>query len=112
MNNPREFWDAYRQDIKEIKNISPATVENFSSFYAKVMQDGALSLKVKELITVAIGMAIHCEHCIVIHVRGALKSGATPEEIWEAAQVGVVMGGGPAFTFLPLVKKTLEEFRD
>jgi alkylhydroperoxidase/carboxymuconolactone decarboxylase family protein YurZ len=57
-------------------------------------------------------MAIHCEHCIIIHVRGALQSGATPEEIWEAAQVGVVMGGGPAFTFLPLVKKTLEAFRN
>lgn len=112
MNGPKEFWENYRREIKELKSISPATVENFSAFYAKAMQDGALSLKVKELINVAIGMVIRCEYCIVIHVRGALKSGATPEEIWEAAQVGVVMGGGPTFTFLPLVKKTLEEFHD
>ncbi|MGC8777241.1 MAG: carboxymuconolactone decarboxylase family protein [Candidatus Caldatribacteriaceae bacterium] len=111
MTDPREFWENYRQEIKELKALSPSTVENFSSFYAKVMQEGALNLKVKELIALAIGLAIHCEHCIILHVRGALKSGATQEEIWEAAEVGVAMGGGPAFTFLPLVKKALEEFR-
>ncbi|NSW77128.1 MAG: carboxymuconolactone decarboxylase family protein [Candidatus Atribacteria bacterium] len=111
MTDPREFWENYRQEIKELKNISPATVENYSSFYAKVMQDGVLSLKTKELIALAVGLTIHCEHCVILHVRGALKSGATPEEIWEAAQVGVAMGGGPAFTFLPLVKKAIEEFK-
>ncbi len=106
----KEFWESYRQGIKAVKETSPSTVEGFSSFYAKVMQEGVLSLKVKELIALAIGVVIHCENCIILHVRGALKNGATQEEIWEAVEVGMVMGGGPAFTFLPLVKKTIEEF--
>ncbi|MEN3186239.1 MAG: carboxymuconolactone decarboxylase family protein [Atribacterota bacterium] len=110
MIGPQEFWENYRQGIKEVKSASPSTVEHYSSFYAKVMQDGALSLKTKELIALAIGLAIHCEHCIILHVRGALKNGAALEEVWEAAQVGIAMGGGPAFTFLPLVKKAMEEF--
>ncbi len=111
MTDPREFWENYRQGIKVVKEASPSTVEGFSSFYAKVMQDGALTLKVKELIALAIGVVIHCENCIVIHVRGALKSGATEREIWEAVEVGIAMGGGPAFTFTPVVQKTIEEFR-
>ena len=103
----QEFLDHYRRGIRELKERSPKSVEPFLSFYNQVMQDGALSLKVKELIALAVGVAIHCEHCVVIHTRGAQKVGATPEEILEAAQVGVVMGGGPAFTFLPLVQEVL-----
>ncbi|MGQ9623432.1 MAG: carboxymuconolactone decarboxylase family protein [Candidatus Caldatribacteriaceae bacterium] len=101
------FLDRYRKGIRELKERSPKSVEPFLSFYNQVMQDGALSLKVKELIALAVGVAIHCEHCVIIHTHGAQKAKATPEEILEAAQVGVVMGGGPAFTFLPLVQEVL-----
>lgn len=102
------FLEAYRKGIRSLREQSPKSVDPFLTFYNQVMTDGALPLKVKELIALAVGVAIHCEHCIVLHVRGAKKAGATPEEIFEAAQVGVVMGGGPAFTFLPLVAEVLE----
>lgn len=101
------FLEEYRKGIRAVREQSPKSVEPFLSFYNQVMTDGALPLKVKELIALAIGVAIHCEHCIILHVRGAKKAGATPEEIFEAAQVGVVMGGGPAFTFLPRVAEVL-----
>ncbi len=103
----QEFLDRYRRGIRELKERSPRSVEPFLSFYSQVMQDGVLSLKVKELIALAVGVTIHCEHCVIIHARGAQKAGATLEEIFEAAQVGVVMGGGPAFTFLPLLQEVL-----
>lgn len=102
-----KFFEEYRKGIRELREQSPKSVTPFLTFYHEVMADGALSLKTKELIALAIGVAIHCEHCVVLHVQGAKRAGATPEEILEAAQVGVVMGGGPAFTFLPLVAQVL-----
>ena len=51
-----------------------------------------------------------CKYCIGIHVEKALKAGATKEEILEAATVAILMGGGPALTYIAEVKKALEEF--
>ncbi|MCX6089758.1 MAG: carboxymuconolactone decarboxylase family protein [Candidatus Atribacteria bacterium] len=105
---PGEFFPEYREQLKKLKEEAPATLEGFNRFYRQIMSEGVLDPKIKELITLGIGVAIHCENCIMLHTRGALKAGASREEVLEAAAVGVVMGGGPAFTFLPLVIKTIE----
>ncbi|MCM8806333.1 MAG: carboxymuconolactone decarboxylase family protein, partial [Candidatus Omnitrophica bacterium] len=53
-----------------------------------------------ELIAVGIAVTIRCSYCIGIHVEKAFKAGATEEEILEAGMVSVLMGGGPAYTYL------------
>jgi len=39
-----------------------------------------------------------------------MKAGASKEEILEAATVAILMGGGPALTYIAEVRKALEEF--
>ncbi len=101
--------DEYRSALRALKEEVPDSLGAFNSFYQQVMQEGVLDAKTKELIALAVGVAIHCESCVLLHTRAAHKAGASREEILEAALVGVVMGGGPAFTFLPVVKRTLDE---
>ena len=43
-------------------------------------RDITLDKKTKELIAMGIGIGRMCEGCIMSHVRGALKNGATKEE--------------------------------
>jgi alkylhydroperoxidase/carboxymuconolactone decarboxylase family protein YurZ len=43
-------------------------------------------------------------------VEKALKAGAKKEEILEVATVAILMGGGPAMTYIVEVKKALDEF--
>lgn len=104
-----QFMDEYRSALRALKEEVPDSLGAFNSFYQQVMQEGVLDAKTKELIALAVGVAIHCESCVLLHTRAAHKAGASREEILEAAFVGVVMGGGPAFTFLPVVKRTLDE---
>ncbi|HSV30960.1 MAG TPA: carboxymuconolactone decarboxylase family protein [Atribacteraceae bacterium] len=106
--DPKEFYASYREELRALRRESPELLEGFNTFYHKFMGEGRLDLKAKELISLGIGVAIHCERCILIHVRSAWKAGASREEIMEAAGVGVVMGGGPAFTQLTLVKKAFD----
>jgi AhpD family alkylhydroperoxidase len=61
--------------------------------------DGALSHKAKELIALAIGIAVRCEGCIVFHTRACLKLGVTREELVEMIGVAVEMGGGPSSVY-------------
>jgi AhpD family alkylhydroperoxidase len=69
--------------------------------------DGALSTKDKELIAVGIAIQSNSEPCIQNHIERAAEQGAVFEEVLEAIEVGIEMGGAPAresarFAFLVL----------
>jgi len=58
--------------------------------------DGAMARKWKELIAVGVSVVIDCESCMQWHIEQAHRAGATRDEILEAVEVGIEMGGGPA----------------
>ncbi|MBN2427593.1 MAG: carboxymuconolactone decarboxylase family protein [Deltaproteobacteria bacterium] len=58
--------------------------------------DGALKKKEKELIAVGISVVINCESCMQWHIEKAVEAGASKQEVLEAVEVGIEMGGGPA----------------
>jgi AhpD family alkylhydroperoxidase len=102
-------WQADRQKMKE---QTPDLARGFGTFYQTLMKEGVLSVREKELIALAIGLAMRCSPCIHLHVQGCLKAGATREQILEAAGVAVMMQGGPAFTYVPEVLAALEHLQE
>ena len=76
----------------------PDMMNGFGGLFSKVMGEGSITVLEKELIAVAIGVAIQCQPCIKLHVKKCLDTGATKEQILEAASVAIMMGGGPAYT--------------
>ncbi len=58
--------------------------------------EGALAKKDKELIAVGISVVGNCESCMQWHIEQAARAGATFEQVLEAVEVGIEMGGGPA----------------
>ena len=61
--------------------------------------DTAISHKTKELIALAIGVAIRCEGCIVFHTRACIKAGVSREELLDMLGIAVEMGGGPSSVY-------------
>ena len=104
----KEFFEKHRKASVQMKECCPDVTGGFGGMFAKIMKDGALSLKEKEFIALGIGVAQRCEPCIRIHTQKCLDAGATKEQILEAASVAVMMGGGPAYTHIPMVIETLE----
>lgn len=74
----------------------PGPVAGFARLHRDAIAGGALPAKTKELMALAIGIALRCEDCIGYHVRDALQAGATRAEILETIGVALMMGGGPA----------------
>jgi AhpD family alkylhydroperoxidase len=89
------------------KDRAPELGRAFGPFFKELMKDGALPARQKELMALAIAVALRCEACIYAHVDKCLKAGATPQEVMEAAGVAVMMGGGPAYVYTPLVAEAL-----
>ena len=75
---------------------APGRMRAFHQLGAEATKDGALDAKVKELMALAISVALRCEGCVVYHTRAALEKWASRDEVVEAITVAVEMGGGPA----------------
>lgn len=89
---------------------APAIFDSFQNFNKTVMSAGNLDNKTKELIAIALSLASTCEWCITYHVKMALDSGATEEEIIEASFVAVLMAGAPALMHMQILKDAIESF--
>ena len=83
----------------------------FLELEQKTYADGSLKKMHKELIAVGISIVINCESCLDWHIREALKSGASEEQVMEAIEVGIEMGGGPATVSSRFALKVLEYCR-
>jgi AhpD family alkylhydroperoxidase len=74
----------------------PGPVDGFGRLHTESVAEGTVPAKFKELMALAIAIAVHCEDCIAYHVHDALAAGATHQEILETIGVAIMMGGGPA----------------
>jgi len=99
------------QDTMEVlSKENREAMHHFRAFMDCVLAKKVLDTKTKELIALGTAITARCTYCIAIHVKKAIAAGATREEILEAATVSILMGGGPALTYVTEVKKALDEF--
>jgi selenide,water dikinase len=83
--------------------LTPEIKEKFSAFMGAVNSEGAISLRNKELIAIALSALAKCEPCVKIHVNKARSLGISDEEINEAVWMGVAFGGAPILMFYSTV---------
>ena len=88
-----------KDDLRNLHAALPEVARSFGGLGKAVKAEGALDLKVKELIAVGIAVADRCEPCILFHVEALMKAGATREELAEALGMAVQMGGGPSLMY-------------
>lgn len=88
----------------------PGPMTGFARLHKKAVEDGALSAKVKEMMALAVSIAVGCEGCIAYHTHDAIKAGATRAELMETISVGVMMGGGPGSIYAAHALEAVEQF--
>jgi len=96
--------------IGSVRKTIPGTTQAFSALAQAAMAEGALDMKTKEYIALAIGVSSHCEGCIGFHVKKLVSLGATREEVMEVLGVAIYMGGGPALMYAAEAEEAFEEF--
>ncbi len=104
----KAFFEQWEVDQGKMKEAIPQTMRAFGGLFQATMKEGALPIREKELIAMAIGLAVRCGPCINLHVQKCLQAGATREQILEATGVAVMMQGGPTYTHVPLVIEALD----
>jgi AhpD family alkylhydroperoxidase len=105
-----EFYKHVMDTMAKYGKESPSTMAGFMRLHKASSTDGALSAKVKELISLAIGIVVRCDGCISFHIHDAIQAGATRDEIVDAIGVAIMMGGGPAVVYGSQALEALEQF--
>ena len=84
--------------LKQMDALAPEVMKAFWAFDKAAVADGAIPVKYKELIAVAVALTTQCPYCIEIHSANARKAGATNAEMAEAAMVAASLRAGAAVT--------------
>lgn len=90
-----------------IAEKAPKIYRILLEFQGEILRPSKLEKKEKELIAIALSVAVKCEPCIKRHVSSALRAGATEEEIAETIAVAIMMLGLPAYSWS---RRVLSEF--
>ena len=112
MGEVTELIEDFQETMKTLKKEKREAIGDFQSFMNSVLEEGELDTKTKELVTLGTAITARCKYCIGLHTQSALDAGATRDEILEVALVAIMMGGGPALTYVTEVRKALEEFAE
>ncbi len=96
MNRLEDISKSREAAHKKLISLKSKVYEAFLEMEKAAFSDGTLPKKSKELIAVGISVVIDCESCMQWHIEQAAKAGATKDEVLEAVEVGMEMGGGPA----------------
>jgi len=110
-NNTQKILNEIDKNFKNIEETSPEYFKAFKNFMGEAVKENILSLKTKELITVALAVQSQCIYCIALHVKKAGEAGASKDEIAEAAMVAGLIGGGPAVGYIKYVFDAIEDLK-
>jgi len=84
--------------MKILGTHAQEAMKAFVAFDKAALAEGAIPVKYKELIAVAVAVTTQCPYCIDIHSGNARKAGATDAEIVEATMVAASLRAGGAVT--------------
>lgn len=96
MSDYKSLASQISSKLKTFRSDIPDTMKGFSQMAGATHADGALTAKNKELMAMAIAIAMRCQGCLAFHAQACHKMGVTQEEFNEMLQVAIYMGGGPS----------------
>ena len=104
----------HRQHLEErlmqLGQEMPGPMGGFGRLHKKAVEGGALSSKIKELMALAISIAVRCEGCIAYHTHDAIVAGATRPELLETIGVAILMAGGPSSIYAVHALDAIDQF--
>jgi alkylhydroperoxidase/carboxymuconolactone decarboxylase family protein len=78
----------------QVSQASPELGEKFFAYYGAVFAEGALSVREKALIALAVAHAVQCPYCIDAYSKECLQQGSDLEQMTEALHVATAIRGG------------------
>lgn len=111
-NDSKNRLEAFREQRsvmnEKILNLDNLGIKRFFNLDNNTYKDGALPSQTKELLGLVASTVLRCNDCIDYHLEQSAKTGSTKEEIIEALNIALVVGGSIVIPHLRHAVETLE----
>jgi AhpD family alkylhydroperoxidase len=97
--------------LRSLREDTLEVMKTFSGMSQAALAPNALDRKTKELIALAVGVAVRCDDCIGFHIKAAIEQGASREEVAEALGVAIYMGAGPSVMYASHALEAFTQFQ-
>src|SRR5699024_8136257 len=88
-----KFRQKRKADNQKILELNHLGIKRFFNFDTNTYKEGALPTQTKELLGLVASTVLRCNDCIDYHLEQCIKTGSGKEEIVEALNVALVVGG-------------------
>ena len=113
MSNRLDEFSSYRHQMNErIAAIDHLGIKRFFNLDTQAYTDGALSGKTKELLGLVASLVLRCNDCIDFHVLQCVDAGWSDPELYDAFNVGLIVGGSIVIPHLRHAVETLDLYRE
>lgn len=103
-------FQKFRTDLnEEILNCGHLGVKRFFALDHQAYEPGALPTKTKELLGLVASLVLRCDDCITYHVVRCGEEGWKREEIIDAMNVALIVGGSIT---IPHVRRAFARMRE
>ncbi|MGB7496381.1 MAG: carboxymuconolactone decarboxylase family protein [Candidatus Acidiferrum sp.] len=110
MADSLEEFQKFRADLtEEIQNCGHLGLKRFLSLDHQAYEAGALDPKTKELLGLVASTVLRCDDCITYHLVRASEVGWKREEVIDALNVAVVVGGSIT---IPHIRRAFARMRE
>lgn len=105
----RTFRERMNARILEAGNLE---IKRFFALDTRAYDEGALDTRTKELLGLVASLVLRCDDCVTYHLIRCKEEGVTDEELLEACNVGLVVGGSIVIPHLRRAVDTLDQLND
>src|SRR5437764_14113857 len=103
-------FDHYRAEMNEkLLGSGHLGIKRFFALDTQAHEDGALDKKTKELMGLTGPIVLHCDECIINHIKQFAEAGVTRKQFMGEFNVALVVGGAITNPELRSEVEALEE---
>ncbi len=112
MKNRLHEFQSYRRRMNDrIAQIDHLGIKRFFNLDTAAYKDGALDAKTKELLGLVASLVLRCNDCVDYHIIQCVDAGWSDEEIMDAFNVALVVGGSIVIPHLRHAVESLDLYR-
>lgn len=107
-NRLQDFRENRNVMNEKVLNLDHLGIKRFFNLDTNTYKEGALSSNTKELLGLVASAVLRCNDCIDYHLEQCAKTGSKKEEIVDALNVALVVGGSIVIPHLRHATATIE----
>ena len=112
MRTLQEFNEYRRRMNERILGTGNLDLKRFWALDSRAYEAGALDERTKELLGLATSTVLRCDDCVTYHIIRCIQLGMTDDELLEALNVALVVGGSITIPHLRRAVETIDMCRE